>query len=71
MIMYFINYHVMDFLHLKIGSTALHLYKNGYRDGIDAIDAHGCVDVPEGPELGVEYEGDFLLAHRTDGAVYK
>ena len=45
--------------------------KNGYRDGIDAIDEHGCVDVPEGPGLGVEYDWDFILAHRTDGAVYK
>jgi L-alanine-DL-glutamate epimerase-like enolase superfamily enzyme len=34
-------------------------------------DEHGCVDVPEGPGLGVEYDWDFILAHRTDGAVYK
>jgi L-alanine-DL-glutamate epimerase-like enolase superfamily enzyme len=65
------NYYEMGLLHPKIGSTALHLYKNGYRDGIDAIDEHGCVDVPEGPGLGVEYDWDFILAHRTDGAVYK
>ena len=65
------NYYEMGLLHPKIGSTALHLYKDGYRDGIDAIDEHGCVDVPEGPGLGVEYDWDFILAHRTDGAVYK
>ena len=62
---------VIHLLHPKIGSTALHLYKDGYRDGIDAVDEHGCVDVPEGPGLGVEYDWDFILAHRTDGAVYK
>jgi len=65
------NYYEMGLLHPKIGSTALHLYKDGYRDGIDAIDEHGCVDVPEDPGLGVEYDWDFILAHRTDGAVYK
>ena len=65
------TYYEMGLLHPKIGSTALHLYNNGYRDGIDAIDAHGCVDVPEGPGLGVEYDWDFIAAHRTDGAVYK
>jgi hypothetical protein len=52
-------------------SLSLRLYKDGYRDGIDAIDEHGCVDVPDGPGLGVEYDWDFILAHRTDGAVYK
>jgi hypothetical protein len=35
-------------------AAALRLYKDSYRDGIDAIDEHGCVDVPEGPGLGVE-----------------
>jgi len=50
---------------------SLRLYKDGYRDGIDAIDEHGCADVPDGPGLGVEYDWDFILAHRTDGAVYK
>ena len=65
------NYYEMGLLHPKIGATALHLYKNGYQDSIDAIDEHGCVDVPEGPGLGVEYDWDFILAHRTDGAVYK
>jgi L-alanine-DL-glutamate epimerase-like enolase superfamily enzyme len=38
---------------------------------MDAIDERGCVGVPEGPGLGVEYDWDFILAHRTDGAVYK
>ena len=57
--------------HPKIGSNPLRLYKDGYRDGIDAIDEHGCVDVPEGSGLGVEYDWDFILAHRSDGAVYK
>jgi hypothetical protein len=48
----------MGLLHPNIGSTALHLYKNGYRDGIDAIDEHGCVDVRQGTGLGVEAAGN-------------
>ena len=30
------------------------LVKGEYRDGYDAADANGCVDVPEGTGLGVE-----------------
>jgi L-alanine-DL-glutamate epimerase-like enolase superfamily enzyme len=65
------RYYETVLLHPQIGSTALRLYKDGYRDSIDAIDEHGCVDVPEGPGLGVEYDWDFILAHRTDGTGYK
>ena len=44
---------------------------DGYRDGHDAVDQNGCVDVPEGPGLGVEYDWDFVRAHETARAVYE
>jgi L-alanine-DL-glutamate epimerase-like enolase superfamily enzyme len=65
------NYYEMGLLHPKLRPQRPSLYKDSYRDGIDAIDAHGCVDVPEGPGLGVEYDWDFIMARRTDGTVYK
>jgi L-alanine-DL-glutamate epimerase-like enolase superfamily enzyme len=65
------NYYEMGLVHPQLGSHQPHLFKDGYRDALDAIDENGCVDVPEGPGLGVEYDWDFILAHRTDGAVYK
>lgn len=30
------------------------IYKCGYRDGLDAIDENGYVQVPQGPGLGME-----------------
>ena len=53
---------------VNVGAFAL---ARTHHDGIDAIDEHGCVDVPEGPGPGVEYAWDFILAHRTAGTVYK
>ena len=38
---------------------------------MDSIDENGCVDVPEGVGLGVEYDWDFIKAHETDRVVYK
>jgi L-alanine-DL-glutamate epimerase-like enolase superfamily enzyme len=65
------NYYEIGLLHPKLSHHLPRLFKDGYRDGIEAIDEHGCVDVPEGPGLGVEYDWDFIMAHRTDGTVYK
>ena len=65
------NYYEMGLLHPKVGPFRPQVYKDGYRDGIDAIDERGCVDVPEGPGLGVEYDWDFITKHRTGGAEFK
>jgi hypothetical protein len=65
------NYYEMGLRHPKLSHHLPRLLKDGYRDGIVAIDEYGCVDVPEGPGLGVEYDWDFIMAHRTDGTVYK
>jgi L-alanine-DL-glutamate epimerase-like enolase superfamily enzyme len=46
------------------------VYKN-YREGLDAIDENGCVDVPEGPGLGVEYDWDFITKHSVEGMEFK
>ena len=45
--------------------------KGEYRDDHDAVDENGCVDVPEGAGLGVEYDWDFVEAHETARAVYE
>ncbi len=64
------NYYEMGLVHPKIKNMMPPVYTDGYRDELDSIDANGCVDVPEGPGLGVEYDWDFILANRIDGAVY-
>ena len=65
------NYYEMGLLHPKKGPFHSAVYKDTYTDDMDAIDEHGCVEVPEGPGLGVEYDWDFIMAHRVDSAVYK
>lgn len=37
-----------------------HFYTCGYSDELDAIGKDGCVAVPEGPGLGVEYDWDYI-----------
>ncbi|MCH8311146.1 MAG: hypothetical protein IIB17_11715 [Chloroflexi bacterium] len=42
---------------------------NFSRQITDSIDENGCVDVPEGPGLGVEYDWDFITANQTGSQV--
>jgi L-alanine-DL-glutamate epimerase-like enolase superfamily enzyme len=65
------NYYEMGLLHPKVGPFGPPVHADGYRDAVDAIDENGCVEVPDGPGLGVQYDWDFMYAHRVDGAVYE
>ena len=65
------NYYEMGLLHPKCATWPVAVYADGYRDAIDAVDENGCVDVPEGPGLGVTYDWDYMEKHRTGGAEYK
>ncbi len=59
------NYYEMALVHPKCANVVPPAYKCGYADQIDSIDADGNVDLPEGPGLGVEYDWDWIEAHRT------
>ena len=66
------NYYEMTLVHPKAPSLDdVPLYKDGYRDALDAVDEHGCVPVPQGPGLGVEIDWDWLAAHRTGLVEYE
>jgi len=41
------------------------VYRCGYSDQLDCINADGTVDVPQGPGLGVDYDWDWIARHRT------
>ena len=43
------------------------IYADGYGDGLDDVGADGCVAVPTGPGLGVEYDRDKINAWEADG----
>jgi L-alanine-DL-glutamate epimerase-like enolase superfamily enzyme len=40
------------------------VYKCGYTDQLEGIGKDGCVSVPTGPGLGVEYDWEFIAKNR-------
>ena len=40
------------------------VYKCGYTDQLDCVDKDGCVSVPDGPGLGVQYDWEFIAKNR-------
>ena len=61
----------MGMFHPKAPSRLPPIYKDGYSDDkLGAIDKNGCVQVPQGPGLGVEYDWDYITKHSTGVTVY-
>ena len=58
------NYYEMALVHPKVDFTKNQIYASDYRDGLDAIDANGCVPVPEGDGLGVDFNWDLIERNR-------
>jgi len=65
------NYYEMGLVHPRVVPFASPVYKDGYRDGLDAIDENGCIEVPQGPGLGVEYDWDYITEHSKGVTVYE
>lgn len=65
------NYYEMCLVHPKAPWLFPQPYKCDYRDGLDAIDKDGCVPVPDGPGLGVEYDWDYINKHTTSVVTYE
>jgi L-alanine-DL-glutamate epimerase-like enolase superfamily enzyme len=66
------NYYEMGLIHPHApASHDEHLFKDGYRDALDAIDEKGHVPVPQGPGLGVEIDWDYVAKNRTGMVVYE
>lgn len=65
------NYYEQMGVHPRI-PEASHgpVYLDGYSDRIDAIDANGCVPVPEGPGLGVTLNWEYIERHKTGRVTY-
>ncbi len=47
------------------------VYACGYSDQPAALDADGCVPVPDKPGLGVTYDWDFIERHRAELTVFE
>jgi len=60
------NYYEMGLLHPKADpSHDEHLFLDGYRDALDAVDSKGHVPVPQGPGLGVGINWDWVNKNLT------
>ena len=65
------NYYEMGLIHPHApASHDSHLYTDGYRDTLDAIDSNGCVPVPQDPGLGVAIDWDWVERNRTSLMTY-
>ncbi|WP_101296983.1 enolase C-terminal domain-like protein [Halegenticoccus soli] len=63
------NYYEMALVGPKCQNTMPPVYRDGYSDMLDAIDADGTVPVPEGSGVGVEYDWEYIEENRT-GSVH-
>ena len=65
------NYYELSGSHSKTGNqNYIPVYKDDYRDDMDASDKSGHFPVPQGPGLGVEYDWDLISRWRTGLKVY-
>lgn len=61
------NYYEFGWTHPDVPDYGPPVYADGYTDGFPAaIDAKGCVTVPEGPGLGVTYDWDYITDYTVD-----
>lgn len=61
-----------ELTHPKVDTGAPEeLYLSGYKGGLEAIDDNGCVNITQGPGLGVDLNWDFIEKHRTNRRTYE
>jgi len=65
------NYYEVALVHPDAGPHDAQVVLNGFGDNLEIIDSDGCVPVPEGPGLGVEYDWDYINKHQTAYIEYK
>lgn len=58
------NYYELGLLHPVHGNPLLPpVYGPAYVEDLSAVGEDGCVDIPEGPGLGVDYDWELILGH--------
>ena len=66
------NYYELGLVHPLVANTKPRLYGDRrWLDELDSVDENGCVEVPEGPGLGVELDWDFIAHHKSGETVYE
>jgi hypothetical protein len=60
------NYYELGLLHPRHGNEPLPpIYAPDYLEDARAVGTDGCVGVPEGPGLGVDYDWELIVANAT------
>lgn len=67
------NYYELGLVNPKVGprKPLCPIFADDYSDDLDAIDAHGCVPVPQGPGLGVTINWEWVRANEVGKVVYE
>ena len=66
------NYYELGLVHPNVPDTKLPIHtERRWLDELDSVDGNGCLDVPEGPGLGVELDWSYIKAHQTGQTVYE
>ena len=64
------NYYELALVHPNVANTKAPVYaERRWLDELDSVDEKGCVEVPEGPGLGVELDWDFINANKIGETV--
>ncbi len=65
------NYYELGLVHPRVPDTKSPIYsERRWLDELDSVDENGCVEVPEGPGLGVELDWDYIDDHKTGERVF-
>jgi L-alanine-DL-glutamate epimerase-like enolase superfamily enzyme len=59
------NYYEIALVGPDMPNAVPPVYLCGYSDQLDCVGADGCVGVPDGPGLGVQYDWEFIARNRT------
>ena len=66
------NYYELGLVHPLVANTKVPMYsERRWLDELDSVDAQGCVEVPEGPRMGVDIDHNFIENHRSGETVYE
>jgi L-alanine-DL-glutamate epimerase-like enolase superfamily enzyme len=64
------NYYELGLVHPKMDTFDPAPYASEYSDSLYSIGKDGCVPVPDGPGLGVEFDWDYIESKTTGVTVY-
>ncbi len=66
------NYYELGLVHPLVRNTKVPIYaERRWLDELDSVDGQGCVEVPEGPGMGVDFDWDFIESHKSGETVYE